>query len=381
MLDIRASSLHNKPNTAHPPRLLPPKRAFRTYSIGPIPTRESSWLRLLRSLVIRTGQLSGTGSQSVSFTPLIAGNRRWWKCVVALEVLGLAVALPVACLLAVILLDQWLHLSILGRVLAFAGVLVGLAAATGYLVRCWAVRLLHGGRGRPGHGTTDPRRRPQPAHQRRAAGGVSGPGAQELSRAVVAENVAALQQLRLEKAAQARSALLCSCAGLGALLVGAGLWLWHAESFTNSMARILMPLASIEPVYRTTLTVEPGDVAAAGDVPIRVIIQGERPSSLILFRNAAGHRSTEVIPVPAEAGQPVPFVLKDVVKDTEYAVRGNDFTSPTYRVTVPRQTGFTRLRVTYAFPAYTGLGTRSFDAATGDLEALQGTLRPARLLL
>src|SRR5438270_99447 len=69
----------------------------------------------------------------------------------------------------------------------------------------------------------------------------------------------------------------------GFVLLGAGLVLWQPARFWRAAARVLLPLARVEPAYRTNLVVEPGDVEAAGDVILRISIQGERPETLTIL--------------------------------------------------------------------------------------------------
>lgn len=304
---------------------------------------------------------------------LVQRNSRQWKSVIVLEALGLALAAPLAYLWLVFFLDNRLHLPVLGRLLAGLGFLAGVGWSVTHLVRRWRGLQLSEDQ----VALAIERRTPGKVHNRlinavqlaRAAGGLR----PDLSDAVVRENWEHLQQIHLEHAAQVRPALLRL--GLAGLLiaVGLGCWLWQPAQFTNAASRILLPLADIDPLYRTTLVVEPGDVEASGDIALKITITGERPATLALYKTAQGKRSAEIIPVDA-AGGPVAYTMRDVTQNVDYAVRGNDFTSPTYHIEVPRKATFTRLRVTYQFPAYTGLADKSVESSAGDLEALQGTL-------
>src|SRR5439155_26507411 len=78
------------------------------------------------------------------------------------------------------------------------------------------------------------------------------------------------------------------------------------------------------------------------------------------------------VPVPPGDGAVV-YTFRDVTEDFAYAVRGGDFTTPFYQVTVPQTAALARVRVTYHYPAYTGLGDKTVEGTGGDLEALQGT--------
>jgi hypothetical protein len=196
--------------------------------------------------------------------------------------------------------------------------------------------------------------------------------ADELSEAVVRENCTRLRELHLEHAAQLRPAFLRM--GLAAALVGVGaaFWVWQPAQFFNSAARIFLPLASIEPIYRTKLIVEPGDIEAAGNVPIQVTIQGVRPEALTIIKRQQGKTSTEIAPVP-DGDDPVSHLFRDVAQSFTYAVRGGDFTTPFYQVTVPARATLSRLQASIRYPAYTNLGDKTVENTTGEIEALEGS--------
>ncbi|HZZ82522.1 MAG TPA: hypothetical protein VFE62_28745, partial [Gemmataceae bacterium] len=108
-----------------------------------------------------------------------------------------------------------------------------------------------------------------------------------------------------------------------------------------------------------------------GDARIQITINGERPKSLVLIKIIDGKRITEAIPVDSDDG-PVDHVMHDVSQSFDYAVRGSDYTSPTYRVEVPRQASLAKTVVTYQYPSYTGEPDKTVETR-GDLEALHGT--------
>ncbi len=302
---------------------------------------------------------------------LVQQNARRLKGVIVLEAVGLAVSAPLAYLWLLFFLDTRIHLSLVGRVLGSLGFLAGLVWAGRVLVRRWRRLQL----------TED---HVALAIERRTPGGVQNRlinavqlardagSHHDMSEAVVEENYACLQQLHLEQAAQLKPALLRVTLALVLAGIGLTFWVLQPAQFANAAARIFLPLADIAPLYRTTLVVEPGDVEAYGEVHVRVTIHGERPSTLAVLRTTQGKRSAEVIPVGVD-DEPVVFTLRDVAQDTDYAIRGGDFTSPVYHITVPRHASFARLRVKYQYPAYTGLAEKTVESSTGALEGLQGT--------
>ena len=197
-------------------------------------------------------------------------------------------------------------------------------------------------------------------------------GDTRLHAAVIEENTRVLERTGLEQAAKARKATIRVALAVTLIVVGLGFWLVQPARFNNAATRILLPLANVEPLYRTSLVVEPGDVEAAGDVTLRIAIQGERPDTLSVIRNVQGKISVESVRVDAASGE-VAHVLRGIEQCQTYAVRGGDFTSPTYRIDVPTAVQLSLVRATYRLPAYTNLPEKQVDKAGGDLEALRGT--------
>jgi hypothetical protein len=300
---------------------------------------------------------------------LVQRNSRRWKTVIVLEAVGLALSVPLAYLWLLCFLDNQLHLPVAGRLLASLGFFAGVGWAVRHLLRRWrALRL-----------TEDQvalaieRCTPGGVHNRLInAIQIGRASRHDLEEAVVQENYQYLQQMHLRDAARLRPALLWL--GLALLLVGVGLAYasWRPDQLGNAAARIFLPLARIDPLYRTRLQVDPGDAEAAGDLPVQVTIQGERPGVLHFLRREGGKLSTEVVPVGPGDG-PVRHIFRNVVGDFTYSAQGGDFTSPFYQVTVPRKVALLRVRVTYRYPAYTELSDHTQESAAADLEALQGT--------
>lgn len=305
------------------------------------------------------------------FRRLVQANTRRWKLVVVLEALGMALAVPLGYLWLAFLLDNQLHLSRIGRTFAALGLVCGIAWAVRHLVRRWrAIQL-----------TED---QVALAIEKSTPGGVQNRlinamqlargdsiGGKELNEHVVEENCQQLQEIHLNQAVQMRPAYIrLGIAGF-LILFGVVFLIVSPAHFSNAASRLLLPFARIDPLYRTTLEVKPGDTEASGNVKIDVTIKGERPKNLILFKTVDGKRLTETIPVDADAEQ-VTFFIRDVQQSTDYAVRGGDYTSPTYRITVPFKASLLGARVTYQYPSYINEPDKSVETR-GELEALQGT--------
>ncbi len=304
---------------------------------------------------------------------LVGANAARWKRLLLVEAVGLAVAAPLAYLWTVFLLDNAVYLPAWGRLLATGGFLAVVAALSVRLARRLRGLTLTEDqvalaieRGTPG-GVQN--RLINALQLARGAGTASGA---DLAPAVVRENYDTLRQTTLPRAVPSRPAFVR--AGLALLLVAAGVAFWalRPEHFANAASRILMPLADVEPLYRTRLEVEPGNVEAEGDVTIHVRIRGERPANLTVSRVVQGQRFREAVAVP-EGADEVAYTFLAVRQSLTYTVRGGDYTTPVYRIDVPARVRLSLVRATLHYPGYTGRADTTGERAGGDLEALYGT--------
>jgi hypothetical protein len=302
---------------------------------------------------------------------LVSQDARRWRLLATFEAIGMGVAAPLAYLLLCFFLDNQLHLPVWGRLLANLGFLAGAIWLAARIIGRWR-----------SFGLTEDRvalaiegRTPGGA-QNRLINAVQiaraeGAAAPHLTHAVLQENYQQLRQLQLQRAVRSRPALVRCVLAAGLIGIGLTVWLLSPAEFSNAAARILLPLADVDPLYRTTLLVEPGDIEAQGDVTIRIQIRGERPATLTVISNVQGKRTVEVLPV--EDADVVAYTFRNVQQSMTYAVRGGDFSSPLYRIDVPTPAVLSLLRATFHYPEYTGLPDKTFEKAGGNLEALQGT--------
>jgi hypothetical protein len=307
---------------------------------------------------------------------LVQANTRRWKRIILLESVGLAVAAPLGYLWFVFFLDNQLHLPMVGRLLASVGLLAGIGGAVAHLVRRWrSIQLtddqvaLAIERSTPG----GVQNRLINAMQLTRAANTPDP---QLAEAAVKENCERLEQMHLEQAAQMRPALFRMGLAGALVLVGLIFLIASPHQFTNAASRIFLPFAQIDPLYRTTLKVEPGnimptDLEANGDAIIRITIEGERPKTLVILKTMDNKHSTDTVTVNDDG--PVTYVFRDLNRSMRYSVRGNDYTSPEYSIEAPNTAKLARMRVTYHYPSYTGVSAKTVESRTGDLEALKGT--------
>ena len=304
---------------------------------------------------------------------LVERNTRRWKLLIALEMLAVLVAAPLAYLWVVFSLDILVHLPRWGRVATSALFFAVLGVLARWLWRRWKeVRL-----------TEDQValaiEQQSPGASNRLINSLqisreAGSGGSDYGPAVLRENYASLQALHLQQAAKLRPAVIrLAVAGL-MIAIGVGFYVFKQQHFTNAAARIFQPFAQIAPLYRTLLAVEPGDVQAApgSSVRVRVRITGERPARLAV-RQVIGETST-VIQVPVPAGAlAVDHTFPNLQRSLTYTVTGGDFTTPVHTIEVPLPPQVNLVRATLHLPAYTRLAPQKIETSGGDLEALHGT--------
>ncbi|HUW34152.1 MAG TPA: hypothetical protein VM223_21300 [Planctomycetota bacterium] len=294
-----------------------------------------------------------------------------WRRLTMLQSAGLAVAALLAYLWLVFIIDNVLHLPGWGRFLAGGVFFIAVVWLAWRLVCSW--RRLH---------LTD--EEAALAIERQTPGGVQnrlinsiqfardGKLPVEVGSAVVRENCLALESIPLREPKRARPAL--ACAGAAALVVAAGVVFWgiRPELFANAAARILLPFSKIDPIYRTTLSVQPGDTRAlrGQHVTITVSIKGQLPPNLVVMRSGTDART--VIPVKAGSSR-VRYTFKAVEATTSYAVRGGDFLTPWYRIDVPVMAQLSMIKATLNYPEYTKCPPQLVENTNGSLEALAGT--------
>ena len=305
---------------------------------------------------------------------------RW---LILLEALAWTVGVPLGLLWLSFALDNWLHLPVWGRILAGLAFLGTLAGLLWRMLTNWRRTRL----------SED---EVALAMERRTPGGVENRlinslqltrgdqmGDVAFSEAVVEENFRFLEHVTIEQAAQMRPVMVRIV--LATLIVGVGVAFWglQREHFTNAAARILMPFADVQPIYQTRLRVEPGDVQSAlgQDVAIQIHVEGKVPEELMLMRSAGGRRASVRLPLEkpekggnaAKVDQVVTYTFAAVSQVTSYSIRGGDYTTPTYQITVPVPSRLTLVRAAMEYPAYTRQAPKTVQSTTGELEALRGT--------
>ncbi len=307
---------------------------------------------------------------------LIRRSSRRWRRLIIMEAVGLAIALPLAWLWIVFALDNMLHLPLWSRLIAvllFVAVVVRVA---------WRMT----DRFRQARFTED---QVALAIEREHAGGMENrlintvqiPRGEatdnesiDFAAALLRENYNLLRKAELRQAAYSRRALITAALALLVSLGGIGFWRFRGDHFSNAATRLFMPFADVAPMYRTLLTVEPGDIELppGQDIVLQIEIEGRRPDSLSIVSEEDGQRYVETVAVAPETNR-VGHIFRNVENTRTYSVRGGDFRTPTYTISVLKQPRLHRIRTEYIFPEYTGKRTETVEHHRGDLEALYGT--------
>lgn len=306
-----------------------------------------------------------------------------WRLVVCLQIASLTIAAPLLYLWLLFIADNLLHLPTWARLTGSAGLLIGLAILLRRLIRYWqqqrarltedhvALTIEQRDAGR-----SVQNRLINSLQLSRGATDLS-PRARKYLDAVMHENHTALQRVALQPPVRFSAALPLLAAALLAMLLGAAFWSLRPDHFNNAATRLFLPLADVEPIYRTRLTVEPGDadVERGEQLALRIYLEGEQPRHVVItIRTDAGR---ERIRLPLDGGKrAVTHMFEDMQHDVEYSVVAGDYTAPRrgwYRIRVLQPPKLETFEATIHPPAYTQREARTVRNQSGEVEALRGT--------
>jgi len=319
----------------------------------------------------RTDSGDASAAAPPEIRQLIGDNMHRWKRLVLAQSAALLVAIPLIYFWTLLLMDSFVHFHRGMRTAIGLGLLLIVFAVGRMQWRRWrALRL-----------TEDEvalaiERRTGKEIDNRLINAVQlareSDDPKAIENAVVRQNCQELRNVSLPAATRVASTMWCIGLAVLAVLAGVLLQTVRPDQFASSARRLLLPLAQIEPVYQTWLDVTPGDLQADGDATIHIRIHGRQPRRLIVLRRDDISSTRETLAVPRDATE-LSYTFRNLKESLDYAVRGNDFTSPYYRITVHSPAELTRARVRLIYPEYTKLEPREFESISGDLEALAGT--------
>ena len=174
--------------------------------------------------------------------------------------------------------------------------------------------------------------------------------------------------------------------GLGtaaAAAIGTLLWLGMAGpgfwSYGTSLLWAGPPRLESSPFY--DLKVDPGNrtVRKRGDQIISAQASGFVPDRVRLFVKYASSGKWEETQMRPQAGSPAfEFLMSGIPESMDYYVDAGKVRSKTFKLTVVDLPGVKRIRVTYKFPAWTGMKPVVEDPG-GDLRAVEGTVAELRV--
>lgn len=156
------------------------------------------------------------------------------------------------------------------------------------------------------------------------------------------------------------------------ILLAALYLLVFPEGFLNATARVLNPLSSVSPLYRTSLEVKPGNtVMAKGDsIKITAEVSGSIvPGALLELKTPEGILKLDM----NFEGRYFVFVRDNVKDPFQYRVRAGDAQSLWYQVLVKDKPAIDRFHIQYRYPEYTGLEPRTVETPAGEIRAVAGT--------
>ena len=193
---------------------------------------------------------------------------------------------------------------------------------------------------------------------------------------LAADTLEVAQRARPEQVVD--NATIFRFASLAAVAASILIWLlfWGPGVFGTGAALLWgsYPKDSAKPIY--SITVEPGSktIRRKSDVVITAQLNGFLSSKASLFARYASSAKWEeatMQPSPSGPGFSYPFI--GVPEDVEYYVAAAGLKSSTYKLHAIDLPAVKNIKVTYNFPAWTGMKTLVEDPG-GDLRAVEGTI-------
>jgi hypothetical protein len=165
----------------------------------------------------------------------------------------------------------------------------------------------------------------------------------------------------------------------GALILGVLVLAWPHESL-RLLARAVAPFANLPNVQADQLHLDPGeDTIVVEGARLRVSVDAP-PSARFAELRVVSSGGEEIVHAmtPVEAGgasgrRSYTAFSDPARKDFRYRVRAGDALTRYFQVTVVPRPEIDSIYLTYDYPDYTGLESRSEPEATGDISALAGT--------
>ncbi len=136
------------------------------------------------------------------------------------------------------------------------------------------------------------------------------------------------------------------------------------------------PFVEIPRKTETVLYISPGDSETVkySDFIVRILADGAIPETVTMTRRfERGKPISDEIEMMPDSNGIYWKTLKEVRQSFEYQVKGGDYTTNWYSVSVLDKPKILELNLTYIYPSYTGLGTEKGERNNGNVDALRGT--------
>jgi hypothetical protein len=182
---------------------------------------------------------------------------------------------------------------------------------------------------------------------------------------------------RVEPSRVVGKSLLFGFFSAAAAALGVLLWLiLGASGFLGYGARLLWagpPRGESQPFY--DIVINPGNkiVRRGANLPVTARLVGFEAPMVRLFARYRDSSKWEDAPMaPQEGGAAYEFLFAGIPQTVDYYAAAGKLRSKTYTLSVVDVPAVKRLRVTYRYPSWTGLGEAVEDPG-GDLRAVEGT--------
>jgi hypothetical protein len=305
--------------------------------------------------------------------------RRHWRARKLVEGVLLALAGLLVVLLATVAADNLLQLGQLGRGL-LALLLWGtlLAGLVGLVVRRWLED-----RRDDFFAALVEQKHPE-LHNRLINALQLGRGTEvgsspRLIEAIVNDAAQATADLEMERSLEWRPAVRAAVLAVVAVLLLAGYAAARWPHFTTSLARVLLPVANIEPYTATKVTLlnEASKVAEGTPVLLAARVSGVVPDKARVHFQPEGGAAQEFDMQPTaqeEADARVfQFKVPQATRSFDYYVTAHDGRSRAHHIEVVKRPQIEKLALTYTPPPYTGLSPRHVAEADGEIGDIPGT--------
>ncbi|MFH1904066.1 MAG: hypothetical protein ABIK53_00870 [bacterium] len=192
--------------------------------------------------------------------------------------------------------------------------------------------------------------------------------------ALITDSLKTTQMLSLKKAVNKRKLCVFAYLLAGSVLLTILYCAAFPRYFKNSYARLMHPLKDIPPITLTTLNIVPGNctVFNGDDVTIITSIKGVMPYGaeiIYKYENEKKYSHTQM----NFKNNSFLYEFKNITQPVKYRIIAGDGKSALYQIEVKERPQIKKVKITYRYPKYTSLPTKTVESNSGHIEALIGT--------